>query len=386
MAPSLWKIRREIHRLGVQLRELPADLQNYFIATGRYDRRLADGVRRHSGRQPESTRIAVFVIFPRDGVLPSHLRVLNYFSVKGYATLVVSNLPLSESDRVALLDRCWTLIERPNFGYDFGGYRDGVLYLAEMLPEMERLVLVNDSSWFPLPGARDWLDDAEALNVDFAGASSHFAVPRPEIENFRDLHWAYSPRHRNFHYGSFALCFRSSILRNPRFLRYWQRLRLADKKKQTVRRGEIGLTQWVLAEGYSHGATLDITHLDRDLNTLETGRLVDIVRTLIIPELPRLNAVVKRVLDETEPKRTDLVNLILLAVSRQGAGYALASYAIAERGFAFLKKSPVRLNEESARITLDLIGRLDGADEIMDEAQAIYDKAWGKVPVPAPGS
>lgn len=380
MALPLWKIRREIRRLGMPVRDLPADLYNHFFATKFYDRTQGASICRHQGRLPETPRIAVFVIFPSEGFLPSYLATLDYFRSKGYATLLVSNLPLPEANRAKLLDRCWMLIERKNFGYDFGGYRDGVLSLAERLPKLERLVLVNDSSWFPLPGARDWLDDAETMNLDFIGASSHFATPWPANTAFREMRWRYLPSHKNFHYGSFALFIRNAVLSDLRFLNYWKGLRLSHKKKQTVRNGEIGLTQWILARGYSHGATFDITHLDRDLNALETDQLVEIALNLVLPDLPRFSVVVKRILAEPQPVREDLVNVILLAVARQGASYALSSYAIAERGFAFLKKSPLRLSEDSAQITLDILARLDGAAEFTAEARDIYEKAWGHIP------
>ncbi|MDE3238217.1 MAG: hypothetical protein KGN33_04600 [Paracoccaceae bacterium] len=380
MTLPLWKIRRELRRFSMPLRDLPADLYNYFFATRTYDRTLEAHISTHQGHQPETARIVVFVIFPSEGLLPSYFTTLDYFRSKGYAPLVVSNLPLSKANRTELLERCWTLIERKNFGYDFGGYRDGVLSLAERLPKIERLVLINDSAWFPLPGARDWLDEAEAMSVDFVGASSHFATPWPKNSAFREMRWTYSSSHRNFHYGSFGLYIIGSVLCDPRFLNFWKGLRLSDKKKQTVRRGEIGLTQWILARGYSHGTTFDITHLDRDLHALETDELVEIARNLMLPDLPRLSVVIKRILAEPQQERADLINVILLAVARQGASYALARYAIAERGFSFLKKSPLRIDEESGKITLDILARIDGSAEILEEARGIYEKAWGHIP------
>lgn len=374
MALPLWKIRREFARLVRQVVELPGDLSNFVFGTRNYDRNLAGEARRYEGRLPGSPRVAIFVIFPSLGLQPSHLRTLSYFQAKGYAVEVVSNLSLLERDRKKLLDHCWRYIERPNFGYDFGGYRDGVLALGEILPRLQRLVLINDSTWFPVPGALDWLDEVEALNVDFGGATSHFGAPRPEIEAYRSIKWAYAPNHRNFHYGSFALCIRPAILKDPGFMSYWRRLRLADKKKQTVRRGEIGLTQWVLSRGFSHGATFDVSTLDRDLEELDPRRLLEIAQNLVIPELPRLSAVLKQVTSEPNPQREDLIKLILLSVARQGASYALAPYAIRERGFPFLKKSPIWLSDESAQITFRILEGISGSEDIILEALEIRDK------------
>lgn len=371
MGRPLWKLGRELRRLGRQIRDWPGDLVNYLFATRHYDTRLAGSIRRHEGRRPASARVVIFLIFPDRGLLGSHLRTLDYFCRKGYAPLVVTNLTLSEADRRRLLDHCWSCLERPNFGYDFGGYRDAVLGLADALPGLERLVLINDSTWFPLPGGQDWLDAVEALGVEFAGAASNFGTPRPEIEGFRAIRWTYSPDHRNFHYCSFALCLRPAVFRHPRFLDFWRRLRLTDKKKRTVRRGEIGFTQWALAQGFTHGATLDVTTLDRDLERLDDARLLEIARGLIIPEQPRLQALWREVVAAARPARSDLVSLILLAVSRQGSSYALSPYATRERGFPFLKKSPVWLNPESCANTLRLIEQMEDAPDILAEAKAL---------------
>ena len=373
---ELWKLQRELLRFGKQIREIPEDLINYFFATRRYDRTRLDRIRMFDGKLPKSDRIAIFLIFPKTGLLLSHLLTLEYFRSKGYATLVVSNLPLSDIDRKRLSESCWQIMERPNFGYDFGGYRDGVLHLSEDLKSLERLVYINDSVWFPLPGSRDWLDDVDALDVDFAGAASNFGSPRPEITAFRSIKWSYSTDHCDFHICSFAICLRSRVLSHDRFLQYWRSLRLTNKKKRTVRRGEIGFTQWGLKQSFSVGTTLNVTNLDRELSSLSTTKLRELAHDLIIPELPRLNQLFKDLTQDLSIPREDIEKLILLAVSRQGSSYALAAYAVHEKGFPFLKKSPLILDEPSAKISLKIIKKLISAELIYEEALKLYKSKW----------
>lgn len=361
MSIPLWKIRRELGRFGKQVRDLPEDVGTYLFATGRYDRTLASRIERLDGARPVGPRVAIYLIFPSAGMLASHFAALDYLDRKGYSVHVVSNLPLGPAEREQLLARCTRYLERPNFGYDFGGYRDAVLDLKPRLTELERLLLLNDSSWFPLPGSRDWLDDVEALDVDFAGAASNFATPRPDASAFREMRWSYSPDHRNFHYCSFALCLRPEVLRRPAFLEFWQGLRLTDKKKRTVRRGEIGFTQWALAQGLSHGATLDLTTLDREMDALDDARLWEVARDLIIPEDPKLLAVKEEVLKKGA-SRADLIALILTTVSRKGSSYALAAYATRELGYPFLKKSPSWLSRQASDLTLAIAEGLPGPE------------------------
>ncbi len=351
---ELWKLQRELLRFGKQFREIPEDLINYFFATRRYDRTRLDRIRMFDGKLPKSDRIAIFLIFPKTGLLQSHLQTLEYFRSKGYATLVVSNLPLSDTDRKRLSESCWQIMERPNFGYDFGGYRDGVLHLSKDLKSLERLVFINDSVWFPLPKGRDWLDDVEALGVDFAGAASNYGTPRPAIDKFRSTKWSYSINHHNFHVCSFAFCLRPTVMRHFGFLKFWQNLRLTDEKKRTVRRGEIGFTQWALSSSFNVGTTLDVANLDFELTALSDQSLREYASNLIIPEHPKLCQLWRKLTEDPLTPRHDLEKLILLAVSLQGSSYSLAAYSIKEKGFPFLKKSPLSLSKQGKNNTLKI--------------------------------
>ena len=369
---ELWKLQRELLRFGKQIREIPEDLINYCFATRRYDRTRLDQIRMFEGKLPKSDRIAIFLIFPKTGLLQSHLYTLEYFRSKGYAALVVSNLPLSEVDRNRLAESCWQIMERPNFGYDFGGYRDGVLHLSEDLKSLERLVFINDSVWFPLPGSRDWLDDVEALDVDFAGAASNYGTPRPEITDFRSIEWSYSSAHRDFHVCSFAICLRPTVLRTSGFFRFWEKLRLTNKKNRTVRRGEIGFTQWALNHSLKVGTTLDIANLDDELANLEESRLREIARNLIILEDSKLIELVQYFNQDPKAHRSLIEKLIQISVSRQGSSYALAAYLILEKKFPFFKKSPLWLSSDSRKKSIILLKKMQGDSFITEEASELW--------------
>lgn len=370
------RAKRRLYWEAQRLAAWPSHLIKYFLATPYYDRVVSRGRQTFDGHVGASARVAIVLIFPRQGLKPSHLRTLSYFAEKGYAPLVVSNLPLVEADRKAVLNHCWRLIERPNFGYDFGGLRDGILSLGQELDRLERLVLVNDSCWFPLPGASDWIDDVDALGVDFAGAACNYGIAGPEAEHYRSISWAYRPTLPHFHYCSFALSFSRTLLRDPRFRNYWQRLRLTNDKRLVVQRGEVGLTQWILKNGFSHGATLDISRLDADLESCAIERIQQITRELIIPEDPRLRAVKASVLDRydgSESWRRDAVRFILTTVAATGVSYALPEFTVQEKRFPFLKKSPLWLDDEGAGSTLRIVSRLGGTAgaEIRAEAEEL---------------
>jgi len=67
----------------------------------------------------------------------------------------------------------WRVIERPNFGYDFGGYRDGILLLEAWGIAPERLLILNDSIWMPLAPNSTLIDRFEAAEGAVIGGILH---------------------------------------------------------------------------------------------------------------------------------------------------------------------------------------------------------------------
>lgn len=372
-----WKLKREIKRLVHQAMAVPGTLISRFFSTYFYDLVLARNSRISDGNVPVDARVAIYLIFPQQGLLGSHKEALRYLVSCGYAPLVISNLPLSDPDRHELSQHCWKIIERPNYGYDFGGYRDGILFLREHLGRLEKLAILNDSTWFPIPGSQSWLKRAEDLNMPFVGAASNYGLDRVNAADYLSIRWRYSAEHKNFHYCSYALLISQPLLSAPSFQRYWKQLWISGSKGRTVRRGEIGLTQWVIRNGYAHDVTLSLNHLNTELAYLPDERVRLILERLIIPEDPRLLAIKKVVVAKatqaTADWRQHAENFILTAVARQGVSYALPEYTLKEPGFQFLKKSPTWLNRESSDTTLEIASGLDGpfAETIVSEIKAL---------------
>lgn len=325
------------------------------------------------GAARPAERLAVYTLFPQQGIQTSHIHALRALYDCGYATVAVSNLPLTEKDRARLAPLVWKLIERPNFGYDFGAYREGLRALASHTARAQRLVLMNDSVWFPLPGGADWPLQAEGLDVDFAGAVSNYGVPMPEALALDGFQWRYDPGLPQFHYCSFALSFGPKALQDPAFARFWRRIRLTDNKFHTVLRGEVALSRALIGAGLSHAETLRIRTLDAGLETLSGAELHHFVAELAIPEDHRLEALRQRVLAEPEGpgQRARLLSAALGIVALTGPAYAMPAYAHEVLGHPFLKKSPLRLSRPSAEATLRLTQRLPGTVGATIHAEAL---------------
>ena len=354
-----WKLGREMRRFKGQVSALSDAIRDRFFSRTWNDIVLRSKRRLLPGAQPDGPRRAIYLIFPRDGLLESHRHTLAYLAGKGLSITVVSNLPLPPEDEAELLTLCHRYLERPNFGYDFGGYRDGVRLMAADLAQTKQLVLMNDSVWFPVTDT-DWLDQVDALDVDFAGTVSQHGLPRVDAAAFRDLQVTYTTDHPRFHYGSFALAIGPRILRDPSFLRYWRKLRLSERKRKTVTFGEVGLTAWVLANGYSHGDTLGVATLADRLSDLDEATLREGAARLLMFADKQMSALREDPDFRLEDLDRDAVlRLIMTATARTGPGYIPAWLTVLQFGHPFLKKAPARRSARNAEITADILRTLD---------------------------
>jgi len=371
--PPLWKIKRELRRIQGQFGQLYKSTRGEARETQRYDALRAQSVKTWRGKCSEKNKLALFVIFPSQGVQEGHLQSLQFIEESGFAPLVVSNVPLSEKDRARVLQFCWRLVERPNIGYDFGAYREGILQIQGRLGSLDKLAILNDSCWFPIGSCQNWLSVAEKLDLDFVGAASNYGTPRGSGEDLVSGDWTYHFDHKNFHYCSFALLLSGNVLRDKKFFKFWKNFRMTSQKNRVVRRGEIGLSQWIIKRGYSHGSTLDIAGLERALGTLDDDRLRQIAEGTFVTLDGNLPVLKETVLGDPDPAREALIRLILTTVSRIGASYCIPDYTLHEGQFGFLKKTPLYLTPDTSRRSLALIENLPEAQRhvIAPEAKAL---------------
>ncbi len=371
------KLKRELLRIGWQIINLPPFVISYLFATPYYDLVLAKKRKTLDGKAAPKSRIAIYLFYPRKGLQKSHLRAIDYLAQSGYAPLVICNATLDGVELRKVLDRCWRYIERPNFGYDFGGYRDGILSIEAQLGSLERLILTNDSTWFPLPGAMDWIGASETLNVDYAGAAWAWAVKHEDPKNFEKIQWAVDKDRRNFHYASYALNIAAPILNTKKFYRFWKNFRLTNEKNRTVRRGEIGLTAWVKKHGFSHGATTELVEISQLLSIKSDDEILGLIKNLIFVTDPKMKEVTEAFLSEAQASKTfprELAErLIANAVARQGMSYSIMSELIENHGFAFMKKSPAFRSDGTDIVVKSILEKTDPVfrEEVLLEIETL---------------
>ena len=363
------KFFREIFRLIKQLVFLPKNIGNFLFGTFYYDIFLAKSKKQYSGSLSLKNRTVIFLIFPEAGITNSHLRTLKYFIKNNYSPIVISNLPLIESDRSEILKNCCSLIERKNFGYDFGGYRDAILHLSNNIKKFDNLLLINDSTWFPILQDNAFINFINNSNLDFIGATSHYGFERLKLPSKREnlpKTINFNSDNRNFHYASYALSFSKKILNDSNFYKFWKTLRLSGAKNVIVRRGEIGLTQFIIRnKNYAHGSFIDSEKLEATLKEFSREGLLKICHEVIVENKSLRIFIEKFFTDLENSSKNEIISFLIIIVSRQIIVFSLLKFLIEELRFPFIKKMLLKLDKDSAEKTYNIIKSLD--EEIFEE-------------------
>lgn len=356
--PPWWKIRRELVRLRNQTLELPERLFTKLLGWAFYDLFLKKNSKIYEGKIPLGNAACIFVIFPHGEDLSSELIAIQYLIEKKISPIVVSNKALNTSQIEQLRPITTLTLERKNFGYDFGGYRDGMLILKDKMSELDFIILLNDSTWFPVNRRIDWIDECLTLDFDFCAATSSSSIGRRKYSSEASDWWTTQYSSANFHYCSYALMFKQRLLKENRFINFFRFFPLTNNKSRTVRRGEIGLTRWIKKSAYSHGAVFKIESLPHEIgimSAMQTKALFQSLTLLDNHELISLKDSLTRqahALDEksSQVELNAVKDFILYAVARQGISYSLPRYLIENWGFPFLKKSIATFSHENKAI------------------------------------
>jgi hypothetical protein len=259
MIPS-WKIKREMKRLMQKLGYLP-EIMSAVQAKRRYDENKASNITIINGQSPLTDELAIFLLYQPDGILASTLHTIDYFASQGIATLVVSNAPISKKDQEQLIPRAWKVMIRPNFGYDFGGYRDAILHVLDVVPCPKRLYVLNDSVWFPLQSDSDLVAEVRAQNSDLYGFVLNNRVRSSRRTHVQSYFFSFGPR----------------VLVSPDFRAYWEKLFLTNNKDLVIRRCEIPMTRFFKRLGFSVSARHYYNHAAKALKKLDNKTLQSVI-------------------------------------------------------------------------------------------------------------
>jgi hypothetical protein len=248
----------------------------------------------------------------------------------------VSNSPLSCEDSAKALPLCWQVITRPNFGYDFGGYQDGVNVIFTSGQSLNQLLILNDSIWFPLHRDCDFLERMEALEVGFVGA-----FQLEPSRNPAKLHGKKRP-----FMGSFFWHIKEPVLSHKSFKEFWQLYKASSSKYATIRRGERRFSHHLLDAGLSMKGIFSRQQFDRWLEQANDVSVRKTLRELCVTD-PRLEVLRKRLLNQDldSPKgHAETKDLVRAITASQNIMATAPLFMVRDQGLPFFKKSADETN------------------------------------------
>ena len=246
----LWKLKRELLRLIEQIRNLPLNLIEP-AQRWQYDRNRWSQIKVHGTATTTSQKYCVLLIYQPGNIAKSLLTTCNFMATKGYNVLVVANGGLTDESRILISPHVWRVLERPNFGYDFGGFRDAIHFLNREAITPEFLILMNDSVWFPMCTETQVIERLEASEHDVTGLLLH--VPsRNEFGKQRRR--VLKKRKLAEHIESYITMVSRATACHEAFRHFWKDYPQTSSKTLTIRRGEIGFSVAMAAAGISVGA------------------------------------------------------------------------------------------------------------------------------------
>ncbi|RGP37211.1 rhamnan synthesis F family protein [Pseudotabrizicola alkalilacus] len=247
MIPA-WKVRREMLRFWRQITGLPGQIaavpsklmQRRQRAT--YDRDFDQLVQITTGDLAMGSKVAIFLLYQPKSVPRSVFLTLDYLISHGYAPLIVVNGGAAAQDVPALRRSAWLLVQRPNFGYDFGGYRDGLKVLRARGTDPDRLIVMNDSVWLPINGdpIRQLEQHLDTNDLDAAGLNQDEKV-RYQPDG--------SVRFELRQIESYFYLFSAGFWKSDVFKQFWDQYRMSSDKKYTIKHGEIGFSKYMMDRG-----------------------------------------------------------------------------------------------------------------------------------------
>lgn len=328
-----WKVRREFNRLGEQIQALISyPMEPYF--KWKHDRNLLNNVTLVDGSIRLSSKVAIYLVYQPRGILDSTILTCRHLSEHGYSVLVVSNSELTPADVGRLTKVCWKIAIRPNFGYDFGGYRDGVRLLSEGGVIPDALVILNDSIWWPIFPEDTILDRMEQDGADVVGTIMHHKPGRRTAGKSRPAFLE-----------SYFFWFNRRAVTSAAFRDFWKKYRISSIKYNAVHRGERRLTA-ALAQGgltvkglFSREGLVQALHSqsrDEVIRTVSYGAYID----------PDFRARADALL--AEPQSDDLmkraIEFIDTSTVKRGFHASFSYASVKLLGATFLKKAPAQAN------------------------------------------
>jgi hypothetical protein len=238
---------------------MPRDLVRGLLAASPKQPRIEAGGRPDAG----ATRIALYVHYSATGRISEMVRYqLELLAQAGFSIVFISMAEgIPDADWQAVRALVALAVQRPNFGLDFGAWRD-------LLPEVRRrwsvpheLLLVNDSVLGPIHPLQPVIEAMRAGGDGLFGLTESLQTD-PHLQSYMLL--------------------ARGVAAVEDLMRFVQQLHVSSSKWMLVRMGEVRLSRWMRRRGHRVAALFGYDRLVRATlaNPTERKRLQATYRRL----------------------------------------------------------------------------------------------------------
>jgi rhamnosyltransferase len=157
----------------------------------------------------------------------------NDFRIIYVTNLNISNLMLED-----LKEYADVLIQRPNYGRDFAGYKAGYDFIIEnKINTVIDLLFTNDTIVFPLKNTEIFWNNLFSHDSVITGPFISYQISK-HIQSF------------------FILC-KQQICLSKDFKNFWKNYPSPNSRSRVISLGEIGFSNWMLNKGIKIGGIID---------------------------------------------------------------------------------------------------------------------------------
>lgn len=166
--------------------------------------------------------------------------------------VVISNSPLSQNDQDRLNPFCDRLMQRPNIGYDFAAWRDGMNALGwDDLLKYDEVTVMNDTCFGPLFDFGEIYQEMQSRGPDYWGITTNIALTDLVIGS--DGKVVPTPAHLQSYY----MTFNSRVVLSPAFGEFWRGVKDFTDAGDVIANYEIGLAHAFGGSGFEYAAYFD---------------------------------------------------------------------------------------------------------------------------------
>lgn len=190
-------------------------------------------------RPPSARRLCIFAAYSFHANIDEYVYYyLSQLSQLGFDIVFCSASSISAFDQQRLQTDCRIILEKPNVGLDFTSWKCGLNSISQ-LDHYEALLLANDSVFGPLFNLEKNINAMQEF--DSWGFTDSYSV--------------------KWHLQSYFLYFKPNIFCSEAWSHFWNNVSAYDNKYKIVYEYEIGLSQYLLQQGFKLGCCYDSNQL-----------------------------------------------------------------------------------------------------------------------------